>query len=111
MARGVTISRTDLDAAGLRRAASLSRDADATRRMLALALVLDGRTRSEAAELCGMDRQTLHDWVHRYNELGLAGLSNRVAPGAKPRLSPEQEAEVARLVREGPTLSEHGVVR
>jgi transposase len=79
--------------------------------MLALALVLDGRTRSEAAELCGMDRQTLRDWVHRYNELGLAGLSNRVAPGAKPRLSPEQEAEVARLVREGPTLSEHGVVR
>lgn len=111
MAAGVTISRTDLDAAGLRRAASQSRDADASRRMLALALVLEGRTRTEAAKLCGMDRQTLRDWVHRYNELGLAGLSNRVAPGAKPRLSPEQETEVARLVRQGPTLVEHGVVR
>jgi transposase len=55
--------------------------------MLALALVLDGSTRTEAAELCGMDRQTLRDWVHRYNDLGLSGLSNRVPPGAKPRLS------------------------
>ena len=48
MGRGVVISRTDLDAAGLRRAASQSRDADAARRMLALALVLDGHTRTEA---------------------------------------------------------------
>ena len=111
MAVGVTITRTDLDSAGLRRAASQSRDAAAARRMLALALVLDGHTRTEAAQLCGMDRQTLRDWVHRYNDLGLAGLSDRVPPGAKPRLLPEQEAEVARLVREGPTFSEHGVVR
>ncbi len=111
MTVGVAISRTDLDSAGLRRAAAQSGDADAARRMLALALVLDGRTRTEAAQLCGMDRQTLRDWVHRYNDLGLAGLSDRVPPGAKPRLSPEQEAEVARLVREGPTFSEHGVVR
>lgn len=107
----VAITRTELDAAGLRRAAAQSRDADAARRMLALALVLDGRTRTEAAESCGMDRQTLRDWVHRYNELGLAGLTDRVPPGAKPRLSPEQDAEVARLVREGPTVSKHGVVR
>ena len=111
MAVGVSISRTDLDSAGLRRAAARSRDAAAARRMLALALGLDGRPRTEAAQLCGMDRQTLRDWVHRYNDLGLAGLSDRAPPGAKPRLSPEQEAEVARLVREGPTFSEHGVVR
>src|ERR1700691_1975548 len=107
----VSITRMELDASGLRRAAAQSRDSDASRRMLALALVLDGRPRTEAAQLCGMDRQTLRDWVHRYNDLGLAGLSDRVPPGAKPRLSPEQEAEVARLVREGPTFSEHGVVR
>jgi transposase len=111
MACGITITRTDLDASGLRRAAAQSDDAAAARRMLALALVLDGRTRTEAAELCGMDRQTLRDWVHRYNELGTVGLSDRVPPGAKPRLSDEQQAEVARLVREGPTFSEHGVVR
>jgi transposase len=101
----------DLDAAGLRRAAAQCRDAKAARRMLALALVLDGRTRTEAAGLCGMDRQTLRDWVHRYNELGLSGLSDRVPPGAARRLSAEQEAEVARLVNEGPSISEHGVVR
>ena len=107
----VAITRTGLDAAGLRRAAARSRDADASRRMLALALVLDGRSRAEAAGQCGMDRQTLRDWVHRYNELGLAGLSSRVPPGPNPRLTPDQHAELAALVRQGPSLSEHGVVR
>ena len=107
----VAIVRMDLDATGLRRAAAGSRDAQAARRMLALALVLDGHTRTDAAELCGMDRQTLRDWVHRYNDLGLPGLSDRVPPGSKPRLAPEQEAEVAKMVDEGPTLSEHGIVR
>jgi putative transposase len=111
MTAAIAITRTDLDAAGLRRAASRSADANAARRMLALALVLDGRSRTEAAEQCGMDRQTLRDWVHRYNAEGLAGLSDRPSPGAKPRLSPEQTEEVARLVCEGPTLAVHGVVR
>ena len=107
----VSITRMELDASGLRRAAAQSRNSDASRRMLALALVLEGRPRTEAAVLCGMDRQTLRDWVHRYNDLGLAGLSSRIPPGPKPRLTSEQEAEVARLVQEGPSLSEHGVVR
>lgn len=111
MAAGVAITRVELDATGLRRAAAQSRDAGATRRMLALALVLEGHSRTEAAALCGMDRQTLRDWVHRYNDLGVAGLSDRVPPGAKPRLSPGQAAEVARLVRDGPAFSEYGVVR
>ena len=111
MTTAVAIGREDLDAAGLRRAAARSSDANAARRMLALALVLDGRSRTEAAEQCGMDRQTLRDWVHRYNAEGLAGLSDRASPGTKPRLSPEQQAEVARLVRAGPSLAEHGVVR
>jgi len=108
---GVAITRTELDAAGLRCAAARSRDAAASRRMLALALVLDGCTRGEAAGLCGMDRQTLRDWVHRYNAEGLAGLSDRAQPGPKPRLDPEQEAEVARWVEAGPEVGEHGVVR
>lgn len=107
----VPITRTDYDAQGLRQQASRSRDADAARRLLALALVLEGHSRTEAARLCGMDRQTLRDWVHRYNEQGLPGLSNQVAPGAQPRLSDEQTQEVARWVREGPKLAEHGVVR
>ncbi len=58
----VAITRMEFDVAGLRQAASRAKDANAARRMLALALVLDGRSRSEAAQTCGMDRQTLRDW-------------------------------------------------
>jgi transposase len=108
----IEIVRRDLDAAGLRRAAGRSRDAASARRMLALALVLEGSSRAQAAQVAGMDRQTLRDWVHRYNAEGLAGLSDRKgAVGPKRRLSPEQEAEVAEWVRRGPDLAEHGVVR
>jgi transposase len=58
-----------------------------------------------------MDRQTLRDWVHRYNAQGVAGLRDRKAPGARPKLSSAQEAEVASWVRSGPDLAEDGVVR
>ena len=111
MAAAVGITRTDLDAAGLRRAAARSRSVAAARRMLALALVLEGRSRTEAAQAAGMDRQTLRDWVHRYNETGLAGLLDRHAGGARRLLSADQEAELARWVRQGPDLAVHGVVR
>jgi len=107
----IAITRTDHDAASLRQAASCTKDAAAARRMLALALVMEGRSRAEAAQTCGMDRQTLRDWVHRFNREGLAGLSDRKPPGAKPRLSPDHQAELAALVRSGPDLAEHGVVR
>jgi transposase len=108
----VTIRRTDLDAAGLRAAAARSKDAAASRRMLALALVLEGRTRIEAARAAGMDRQTLRDWVHRYNDHGLDGLKNHPKTGAPPRkLTPEQEATVCEWVREGPRLEQHKVIR
>lgn len=108
----VAITRTDLDATGLRAAAGRSKDAAASRRMLALALVLEGRNRTEAARAAGMDRQTLRDWVHRFNEQGLAGLVNRANRGAPPRrLTAEQEAAVAVWVRQGPTLEQHKVVR
>ena len=111
MGAAVAITCDDLDAAGLRCEAAQCRDADAARRMLALALVLDGRTRGEAAELCGMDRQTLRDWVNRYNVEGVAGLSDRAQFGRAPKLTVEQEAEVAELVRAGPSLATHGVIR
>ena len=107
----VVVTRQDLSAAELRREAARSRDAGAARRMLAIALVLEGASREEAAESCGMDRQTLRDWVHRYNDEGLAGLVNRRAPGPAPRLSNAQEAMVARWVEEGPDLERDGVVR
>jgi transposase len=108
MVAAVPVTRLDLTAADLREAAKRTHASDVARRMLALALVLEGKSRSEAAKVCGMDRQILCDWVHRYNAEGLQGLHNRTAPGAKPRLSPEQEREVADLVRNGPTLAEHG---
>lgn len=111
MAAAVAITRMDYTAAELRRVAKRTDDADAARRMLALALVLEGKPRGEAAISCGMDRQILRDWVHRYNAKGLGGLHNRTAPGAKPKLSPEQESELAELVRNGPDLAVHGVVR
>ncbi len=79
--------------------------------MLAIALVLEGASRAEAARTCGMDRQTLRDWAHRYNAGGLAGLYDRPQPGPKPRLTAEEEAEVSRWVDEGPDPAEDGVVR
>jgi transposase len=111
MPKAVAIRRADLTAAGLRQAAACSNDANAARRMLGLALVLEGYTRGEAARLCGMDRQTLRDWVIRYNAEGIVGLSDRTSSGPKPRLTPEQEATVAELVRKGPDLAKDGVVR
>ena len=107
----VAITRTELTAADLRGAAARAKDADAVRRMLALALVLEGRSRAEAAEACGMDRQTLRDWVHRYNAEGLAGLRDRPRSGRKPRLTPEQGAELAAVVERGPDPDRDGVVR
>jgi transposase len=93
----VAITRRELAAADLRAAASRSKNAAAARRMLALALVMEGR--SEAARAAGMDRQTLRDWVHRYNESGLAGLHNAPERGRPPRkLTAEQDATVAGCV-------------
>jgi len=111
MPAAVGITRTDCSAGELRRIAARTHDGDAARRMLALAHVLDGRSRGDAATLCGMDRQILRDWVHRYNAEGLSGLFDRPHPGRPPRLTAEQKAEVAQWVRQGPKLSEDGVVR
>ena len=91
----VAITRLDLSATDLRDAAARTQDAKAARRMLAIALVLEDWSR-EAAAACAMDRQTLRDWVHRYNELGLEGLFDQPRRnGPRPRLSAEQQATVA----------------
>jgi transposase len=107
----VEVTRRDLSADQLRQEAARSKDANAARRMLAIALILEEHSRQDAAEMCGMDRQTLRDWVHRYNAEGLAGLSNRLTPGPSPRLTPEQEAAFAQWVEDGPDLEQDGVVR
>jgi transposase len=107
----VGITRRELGAGDLRREAGRCWDAKAARRMLALALVLEGHAREAAARAAGMDRQTLRDWVHRYNEQGLAGLCDRRRPGRKPRLTPGQEAELVTAVERGPDPDRDGVVR
>ena len=107
----VAVTRRELSAAELRREAVRCREAAAARRMLALALVLEGRSREAAARAAGMDRQTLRDWVQRYNAEGLAGLHDRPRSGRKPRLTPEQMAELEKVVEQGPDPETDGVVR
>ena len=104
----VEITRKDVSAGDLRAVAARTKDAKAARRMLAIALVLEGSDRKTAAENCGIDRQTLRDWVHRYNAEGIAGLANRHSAGRRPLLSPEQKAELALLVRGGLTQRSMG---
>lgn len=111
MTAAVAMTRDDLDSVGLRLAARRCKDANAARRMLALAMVSEGASRADAARAGGMDRQTLRDWVHRYNAEGLAGLGDRHGGGTPRLLSPEQEQEVARWVKEGPDLARDGVTR
>ena len=111
MGQALTITRTDHCAADLRAAASKSDDAAQVRRLLAIALALDGDPRSEAAERSGMDRQTLRDWVHRYNDGGIDGLKSRSSPGRAPRLTDAQKAELKALVIAGPDPEHDGVVR
>ena len=106
----VKIVRLEHDAAALRSAASTCTDANVTRRLLAIALVLEGRTRTEAAETCGMDRQTLRDWVIRYNEAGIAGLSDQRGGGRPCKLRADEKEQLANWVRQGPD-PEDGLVR
>jgi transposase len=103
--------RTDYSAKELRKLAKRVKDNNQARRLLSLAAVLDGMSREDAARIGGMDRQTLRDWVHRFNKAGLEGLLDDWSNGPKPRLSVEQKAELAALVEAGPDREVDGVVR
>ena len=103
--------RDDYDAAGLRRLAKQSRNNRQTRRLLALAAVYDGMSRTAAAQVGGMDRQTLRDWVHRFNAEGPDGLVDRPRPGRDCLLTEAQMAELAVIVETGPDPAVDGVVR
>lgn len=78
--------RGDYTSLALRGLAKRCRNADQVRRLLSIAAVVDGASRAAAAKIGGMDRQTLRDWVHRFNADGPDGLINRAAPGAVPKL-------------------------
>ena len=111
MGKAVAVTRRDLTSGQLRAAACASEEPAQARRLLAMSLVLEDVPRQQAAEQCGMDRQTLRDWVHRYNEDGVAGLRSRPSPGRAPLLTPEQKAELRALVLAGPDPERHRVVR
>jgi transposase len=111
MARAVEVTRQEHSAADLREAACASKDVAQARRLLALAMVLDGESRDRAAAQAGMDRQTLCDWVHRYNEAGIEGLLSRKSPGKAALLTDAQKAELKALVLAGPDPARHRVVR
>lgn len=102
--------RDDYDAAGLRKLARRCRDDRQSCRLLAIASVYDGMSRADAARIGGMDRQTLRDWVIRFNEAGPQGLKDRWV--AKPRrLTTEQMKDFAGIVKTGPDPDVDGVVR
>ena len=103
--------RTDYTAGEVRRLAKRAKDVGQTRRLLAIAAVLDGASRAEAAKVGGMDRQTLRDWVIRFNAQGPEGLINLPSPGAPSKLDDVHLAFLARIVEEGPIPAIHGVVR
>ena len=111
MSAAVIVTRTDHQPAALRAAAAKSDDAAKSRRLLAIAMVLDGTSRLDAARQTGMDRQTLRDWVIRYNAHGIDGLASRKPPGAAPKLSAAQMSELRDLVLAGPDPKANKVVR
>jgi len=103
--------RTDYASKELRGLAARVKNAAQARRLLAMAAVLDGHSRAEAAKIGGMDRQTLRDWVIRFNRQGPDGLVNQPSPGGPSKLTDEHKTFLVRIVEEGPTPAIHGVVR
>jgi transposase len=103
--------REDFDAAHLRRLARGSDDPGQVRRLLALAAIYDGGCRAEAAEIGGVTRQIVRDWVLRFNADGPGALVTRKPPGKPPLLGPAQREALAAAVEDGPMPAIDGVVR
>src|SRR5260370_18258156 len=103
--------RDDIGSEELRRRARRESDGRISARLIAIANALEGVERASAARLGGMDRQTLRDWVHRYNAEGIAGLCNRPAPGRRPKLSEGQMAALKPIVLAGPDPAVEKIAR
>ena len=103
--------RDDFDGPGLRRLAKQSKDAAQARRLLALAEISDGGSRTDAARIGGVTRQIVRDWVLRFNKHGPEGLINGKAPGQPSKLNDDQRRALVRTVESGPIPPIHGVVR
>jgi transposase len=103
--------RSDFSSETLRAHARHSRDSKQARRLLALAVIYDGGSRSAAAKTGGVGLQILRDWVLRFNVEGPDGLVDRKAPGAKPKLDAHHREALVKLIEAGPIPAIHGVVR
>lgn len=101
--------RADRSPEELRVLAKGERDARVARRLLAIANALSGMSRAAAAQSAGMDRQTLRDWVLRYNADGVAGLADRWGHGRPPRLAADEQAELAQVILDGPDSEVDGI--
>jgi transposase len=103
--------RADFDAMRLRFVARESKDANQVRRLLALAAIYDGATRTEAAEIGGVTLQVIRDWVLKFNACGPDGLVDRKAPGQPSRLNEGHRIALAAVIESGPIPAVHDVVR
>ena len=103
--------RTDFDATTVRAAARRSKDAAQTRRLLALASIYEGATRTQAAAIGGVTLQIVRDWVVKFNAGGPDGLIDRKAPGQPSRLTDAHRVAVMAMLESGPIPAAHGVVR
>ena len=101
--------RKDRTPAVLRKLAKETDDARVARRLLAIANALDGMSREDAARAAGMDRQTLRDWVLRYNAHGVDGLADRWNGGRPPTFTAEEQAEIVEIVLAGPDIEANGL--
>ena len=110
MRRGIAL-RNDYCGSDLRRLARCSKDAGQTRRLLALAAIYEGMSRTDASQIGGVDLQTVRDWVLRFNARGPSGLIDGKAPGQAPKLDNRQRQALKEIVESGPIPSVHGVVR
>ena len=103
--------RTDFDTQLVRLAAKRSKDGPQARRLLALAAIYEGATRTEAAKIGGVTLQIVCDWVVKFNTHGPVGLVDRKPPGQPPRLSDAHRTALATIIESGPIAAVHGVVR
>jgi transposase len=103
--------RGDFDATTLRTLARRTRNANQSRRLLALAEIYDGGQRRDAARIGGVGLQIVRDWVVRFNAEGPDGLIDRKPPGQPPKLDAAHRRALARMIEDGPIPAVHGVVR
>jgi transposase len=111
MGSPVQVTRNEHTAEDLRRIATGLKDAGQARRVQAISVVMDGWSRAKAAAFACVDRQTLRDWVERYNEWGVDGLATLTSPGRPRLLTPHQAEELRQIATSGPELRKDGVVR